>query len=166
MEQKQTHVMYGLLSGIGMAVIGLILYVAGMAFKTGAQYLEYLPFLVFTILNAMAFSKANDGNVTFGNVFWSGFKLAMVAAIIIVVWALASSFIFPDMKEKVIDMMREKMAKQPNMTDDIMEKSVEMTRKWWNIMAVAGGIFGTLFYGAIFSLIGGAVAKKNAVRRM
>lgn len=147
-----------------MAVLGLILYVTGLVFKNGIQYLEYIPFLAGMILNAQAFSKANDGNVTFGNVFGSCFKGSMVAAIVMVAWAVITIFIFPEMKEKVIDMMREKMAQNPKVTDEIMEQSAQMTRKYWNVMAVAGAIFGTLLYGAIFSLVGAAIAKKNPVR--
>ncbi len=161
MEKKNTHIMYGLFTGIAMVIIGLIIYLAGAAFKPGVPYIAYIPFLVGIILNAVAFSKANDGFVTFGNVFGSCFKATMIVTLVMVAWSLLSMTIFPEMKEKAIEMAREQMAKNQKMTDEQIDTYIAMTKKYWNVFLIAGAIFGNLFYGVIFSLIGGAVAKKN-----
>jgi cytochrome bd-type quinol oxidase subunit 2 len=39
--------------------------------------------------------------------------------------------------------------------------SMNMVKKFWNVILISSAIFGTLFFGAIFSLIGGAVAQKK-----
>ena len=160
MEKKHSHIIYGLITGLVMAVTGLVIYYAGVAFTPGMQYIAYIPFLVGIILNAVSYSKSKDGFVTFGNVFGNCFKAAMVVTLIMVVWSLLSMVIFPEMKEKAITMAREQMMKK-QMTDEQMDTAVNMTRKYWNAFLIAGAVFGNLFWGAIFSLIGGAIAKKK-----
>jgi hypothetical protein len=103
MENKNTHIMYGFITGIVMVVVGLIIYLAGWAFKPGMNYVAYVPFLIGIILNAIAFSKANDGFITFGNAFGSCFKASMIVAIVLVAWTIISIFIFPEMKDKAME---------------------------------------------------------------
>lgn len=168
MEKKQTHIMYGFISGVAMVVIAAVLYVTGITMKNEyASYIAQIPFLAGIILNAMAYSKANDGFVTFGNVFGSGFKMSMIVAIVMVAWMIASAFIFPDMKEKILQMSRDNMmARSQRLTEDQIDMSINFMRKYWTVIMVGSAILGTLFFGAIFSLIGGAVAKKNGERPM
>lgn len=162
MELKNTHIPHGFVIGLAMVVIGLIEYVTGMAFKSGFQYIAYIPFLAGLILNARAFAKANDGFVTFGNVFGSGFKATMIVTIVMVAWALTTLLIFPEMKTKALEMSREQMAKNPKMTDEQLDAALKITMKFWNTIVVASSILGTMFFGAIFSLIAaGAVPKKG-----
>lgn len=164
MQKVQTHKMYGLITGIIMAVFYLVLYIANLSFKPGWQYVAYIPFLIGIIMNAIAYSKANEHYVTFGNVFGSCFKASAIVAIISLAWAVIMMFIFPEMKEKGIEMARAQMEKNPNVSEEQIDMSLEMTRKYWNVFMVAGSIFITLFYGAIFSLIGSAIAKKKGDR--
>jgi hypothetical protein len=164
MEKKNTHIVYGFITGIVMVIVGLVVYLAGAAFKPGAQYIAYIPFLAGIILNAIAYSKANYTLVSFGSVFGSCFKASMIVTIVILVWSVVSMTIFPDMKEKAMTMAREQMAKNPKVTDEQIEMSMNIMKKYWSAFLIAGAIFGTLFFGAIFSLIGGAVAKKNGER--
>jgi hypothetical protein len=49
------------------------------------------------------------------------------------------------------------------MTDEIIEQALTMTRKFFIPFAVGGILIGTGIFGAIGSLIGAAVAKKNPV---
>ncbi len=164
MEKKNTHIMYGFITGIAMVIVGLIVYLLGAAFKPGMQYISYIPFLIGIILNGIAFSKANDGYVTFGNVFGSCFKATMIVTIVIITWSVASMYIFPEMKDKAMEMARAEMAKNPKMTDEIMDTSMNMMKKYWNVFLIAGAIFGTLFFGAVFSLIGGGIAQKKGTQ--
>ena len=162
MEKKNTHIMYGFIAGIVMVIINMIIYVLGFAFKPGMQYISYIPFIFGIILNAQAFSKANDGNVTFGNVFGSCFKASMIITIVLLFWSILSMYIFPEMKEKAMNFAREKMlAQDRKMTDDQIEMGMNMMKKFWNVFLIGGVIAGTLAVGAVFSLVGAGIAKKN-----
>ncbi len=161
----QTHKIHGLLLAIAMIIINVILYVAGLSFdaeSSWTSYVAYIPFLIGIILNAVAFSKANDANVTFGNVFSSGFKASAIATLVLLGWSLLSALvIFPEMKDKALEVAANQMAQNPDMTDEQIETALGMTKKLFVPFMIGGVVFGTMFFGAIFSLIGAAVAKKN-----
>ena len=164
MEQKNTHVMYGAISGIGCIVIALIIHIAKLDTATWAGWLVYIPFLGGLVLNALAFSKANDGNITFKSAFGSGFKATLIIGIFMVLWAVITVYAFPEIKEMALEKAREGMMKQPGMTDDTMDKALEFTRKGYTTIMISSAVFGTLIAGAIFSLIAAAVAPKKPQR--
>jgi hypothetical protein len=161
MEKKNTHITYGLLTGAVSIIVGLILYLTNLSFKPGIQYVSYIPFLIGVVLNAIAFSKANDGYVTFANVFGSCFKASMIISLVIVLWSLVAMYIFPEMKEKIMTAAREQMLKNPKITDEQADMSINMMKKYWTVLSLAGGIFYGLFFGALFSLVGAGIAKKK-----
>ena len=164
MEKKQTHIMYGFLTALAMIIVNIVLYIAGLAFEPWAQWVSYIPFVIGIVMNAMAFSKANDEYVTFGNVFSSGFKASSIIALTMLVWSFIFMMIFPEMKDKAMEMTRERMAHQ-QVSDEQADQAIEMTKKYFTVFMVAGVIFGTLFFGAIFSLVGAAIAKKKGDSR-
>ncbi len=157
---KQTHKAYGLVAGIGMIILGLIFHLTDLSYNSWVQYVTMLPLLIAIILNANAYSKANDTNVTFGNVFSSGFKASAITALIMVAWTLISLQIFPEIKDKGIEMATQNMEER-GMSEEQIQQGLEMTQKFFMVFAIGGMLFMTLFYGAIFSLIGAVVAKKN-----
>jgi len=157
---KQTHIPYGAVSAIVMVIIGLVLYIAGWAFKPGMQYVTNIPFLIGVILNAQAFSKANEGDVSFGQIWSSGFKASAIVAIISLAWLLIANFIFPEMKEKGLEIARQSMQAK-GMADDKIDQALDYTKKYYTLFMTAGVVFGTMIYGAIFALIGAATAKRK-----
>jgi hypothetical protein len=166
-EKKNTHLQYGLITGIAMVITGLIIYMTGVSFKPGMSYvgyLAYLPLVVGILMNAMAYSKANGGAVTFGNVFLSCFKVSMIVSVIMVVWSILSIYIFPEMKDKIMEAARESMEKKQNMSQESIDAGLGFMQKFWNVFMILGALFGTLLYGVLISLIGGLIAKKDVVR--
>lgn len=158
---KQTHIPYGFISGMLVVICSLVIYLSGASFKPGVQYIAYIPFLIGVVMNAMAFSKANDGFVTFGNVFGSCFKASMIVTLVIIAWSITSAIAFPEMKAKALEIAREQMMKNNKMTDESVDKAIELTKKYWTAFLIAGALFGSLFYGALFSLVGALIAKKK-----
>ena len=65
------------------------------------------------------------------------------------------------MVDKIIDISRTEMLKNPQMTDELIEQSISMVRKSFLPFTIGGVIIGLGFFGAIGSLIGAAVAKKK-----
>ncbi len=163
----QTHKTYGLLTALAMIIVGVIMHITNVAYTTKwASWVSYIPFLIGIILNANAFSKANGANITFGQAFSSGFKACAIIALLLIVWSLLSVYVvFPDMKERSIQMAIDQMNEQPGMTDEQIDAAVSMTKKFYLPFLIGGAVFGTMFFGAIFSLIGAAIAKKNPVQQ-
>lgn len=160
MEKKQTHMMYGLITALALIVLNLIVYVADLDDPTWTQWVNYTVFFIGVLLNAFAFSKANGQYVTFGNVFSSGFKAAAIITIISVAWFFIFTLMFPEMKEKGLEIARKSM-EQKGMSEEQIEEGMVMTKEYYNVFMVGGVVFSYMFFGALFSLIGAAVAKKK-----
>ena len=163
MRKKQTHIVYGLVTVVVMIIVGTALMHEGMAFKPGLAEVVNIPFVAGIILNAVAFSKANNGYITFGDAFLSCFKATVVIMIVRIAWIPVSGYLFPDIKEKMFAMFQGKMSANPAMTDEGIGRIIGFIKNFWGVILVTGTIITTLFYGAIFSVIGGAVAKKNVM---
>lgn len=161
MQLKQTHKQYGLIIGLAMIVIGLILYVLDFSFESWSQYVVYIPFLIGLILNAQAFSKANDGYVTFGQTFSSCFKAVAIITLISIAWSLISFYIFPEMVDKAIESAREKMIQQGNSDEEIETAMQFMTGTTLKVVMIGSVLLMYMILGAIFSLIAAGMAKKK-----
>jgi hypothetical protein len=157
---KKTHLSYGAVTAIIMIVISVVLYMTGNSFTSWAKYAILTPYLIGILLNAVAFSKANDHFVTFGNVFGSGFGATAIVTIIMILWSFISLVIFPEMKSKGLDLAHAEMVKQ-GLSDDVIDQRIKFASDHFILFMVMGAIFLYVFTGVIFSLIGGAIAKKK-----
>ncbi|OSZ82470.1 hypothetical protein CAP35_04150 [Chitinophagaceae bacterium IBVUCB1] len=164
MKLKQTHVMYAIVTSIVLIVFGLIIQVMHMSNNKALQYLGMLPLLIAVILNAMAYSKANEANVSFKNVFGSCFKMVLIITGIVLVWSFISLQIFPEIKTQAMEQAMAEMEKS-NMPEEQMEMGLSYTEKFFTPIVMGAVLFMYLFWGAVFSLIGAAVAKKNPVQQ-
>jgi hypothetical protein len=90
-----------------------------------------------------------------------GFKVSAVIAIILLVYSLLSvNVIFPEIKEKTIEMQLKQMEER-GMTEDQIETAMNFTKKYFTAFMIFGVLIGTIIFGCIASLIGAAVAKKK-----
>src|SRR3569832_1350393 len=103
MEQKQTHIPYGFVTGLAMAILGVIIYVMGVAFNPAMRYVSMIPYVIGIILNAIAYSKANDHYVTYGQVFSSCFKACAIVALVSLGMSFVMMYAFPDFKEQAME---------------------------------------------------------------
>lgn len=160
MEKKSTHIIYGFITSIVMIVVGLVLHLADLSFEPWAQWVTYAVFFIGILINAFAFSKANHRDVTFGNVFSSGFKASAIITLVMLVWSFISVAIFPEITERAFERSAEQMTKQ-GMSDEQIDEALEMTKKYFKLFMVMGVVFGFTFFGALFSVISAAIAPKN-----
>lgn len=162
---KQTHIPYGFITALAMIIIGVVLEVAKLTYKPGVQWIGMAVFLGGIIMNAFAFSKANAAQVTFGQVFGSGFKATAIIAIVMFAWSFIVPMLFPDIYERGLEKTRADMAANPKLSEEQVETAMNMTRKYFKPLLHAGALFGTLIGGLVFSLIGAALAKKTPHRQ-
>jgi hypothetical protein len=114
----------------------------------------------------MAFSKANNADITFGQAFGSGFRATAIVAIVMVAWSFISLMIFPDIYDRAIEKAQNDMSNKGEMSEEQMDMAINFTKKYFKVLMVAGALFGTLVMGAIFSLVGAAIAKKAPRQRV
>jgi hypothetical protein len=114
------------------------------------------------IYGAILYSNENNNNVTFGNVFAHGFKTTAVIIVITTAYSVISiKLLFPDMVDKMLELSRKEMLKNPKMTSEMVAQGMAFSRKYFLPFVIGFSIIGTGFLGLIGSLIGAAVAKKN-----
>ena len=162
-KQITSHIIKGAILGGISILFSIIIYVFNLYTTQWLSWISYAILIGGIIYGNILFANQNDNNVSFGNIFAHGFKTTAVVIVISVLYTVLSLFIFPDMVDKIIEISRTAMAKNPQMTDEMIDQAITMTKKLFLPFAIAGAIFGTGFLGAIGSLIGAAVAKKNPV---
>lgn len=151
---------YGLATAIILIVVGLLIHFLNLEGRSGLQYLSFLIYIAAIILFCIAYSKQQDGNVTFGNIFGKAFRMVALVTIIMIAWGFLSNYIFPDMKEHAIEAARKQMEGK-GYDEDKIDDVLEMTKKSYFLFMIMGMIFGFVFSGVIGALIGSLVAKKN-----
>jgi len=165
MENKITsHIVKGsILSGI-VVLMSIIVNVFNLYEVAWINYINYAIIIGGLIYSCILFANENDNKVSFGNIFAHGFKTTSVIIVITVAYTFLSlKLLFPDMQDKILEISRKKMAENPQMTDEMIEQAISMTKKFFMPFAIGGAIIGTGFMGALSSLIGAAVAKKVPV---
>jgi hypothetical protein len=163
-KQITSHIVKGAILGGISILFSIIIYVFNLYTSQWLSWLSYAILIGGIIYGNVLFANQNDNKVSFGNIFAHGFKTTAVVIVISVVYTLLSlKVLFPDMVDKIIEISRVEMEKNPQMTDEIIEQAISMTRKFFIPFAVGGVLIGTGIMGAIGSLIGAAVAKKNPV---
>ena len=163
MENKvTTPLVKGLIISLLLIVYSLIIILTGQITNKSLSYIQYIFLVAGVIIACTTFSKQMNSNVTFGNVFSHGFKTTAVIIIITIVFTLLSfKVLFPNMQDIIMRSAREDMERQGKMSDSDIDKAMGFATQYFITFAIAGIIFMFGIVGAISSLIGAAVAKKN-----
>jgi hypothetical protein len=163
-KQITSHIIKGAILGGISILFSIIIYVFNLYTVKELNWISYAIIIGGIIYGNILYANQNGNNVSFGNIFAHGFKTTAVLIVITVAYTLlALKVLFPDMIDKIIDMSRIEMEKNPKLTDEMIEQGISMTKKFFVPFAIGGVLIGTGFMGAIASLIGAAVAKKNPV---
>jgi hypothetical protein len=163
MEKKPiSHLMAGGIIGGIMILYSCILIILD---QTTNKSLGWLSFLL--IILALSFfirekGNAEGNNLSFGELFSYGFKTTAFITIIMLAFQVIYNLIFPDTIDKILEITRQTIIeKQPNLPDEQIESAVGITKRFYWPMIIGGTILGTIIQGAIGSLIGAAITKKN-----
>lgn len=155
-------ILKGVIITVAIIAFAVITALMGIEKSKSLGWIQYVLIIGGIIWACVSFSSQMESNVTFGNVFAHGFKVtAVVTSLFIVYMALALTFIFPEVKDQAINVMRTEMAKQPNYNEAQADKIVGITQKYFVLFTAGGTLVLFLILGAIASLIGAVVAKKN-----
>ena len=164
MEQKITPPWtIALITSLICIVINLVMYVSNQLTNKSLGYIQMVLVIGVIIWACINYAKQMNGQVTFGNVFAHGFKItAGIAALMSIYTIISVKFIYPEIIEMTIDVARAEMEKKGNVPTDQMDIGLFL-RKFFLPSAIAGSLFGTALIGALASLVGAGVAKKNPI---
>ncbi|MFI5151784.1 MAG: DUF4199 domain-containing protein [Chitinophagales bacterium] len=164
MEKKiMSHITKGIVISLVLIVLDLVAGFAGLRTSTWFRWIPLLILGIALIWACISFGSQMDNNVGFSSVFGHGFKTSVVIACITVVYTVISlTLIFPETKEIALDQARKQMEEQGK-PEQVIDQGMEIARKGFMTFAILGVVVYTLLVGAIASLIGAAVTKKNPV---
>jgi len=165
MEQKITPPwLIALVTSLVCIVINMIIYVSNQLMNKSLSNITLIVVVGAIIGGCIYYAKQMNGQVTYGNVFAHGFKItAGIAALMSIYTIISVKFIYPEIIEMTIDAARAEMEKKGNLPTDQMDMALGFTRKFFLPFAIAFSLFGTAIIGAIASLIGAGLAKKNPI---
>ncbi|MEJ7914006.1 MAG: DUF4199 domain-containing protein [Chitinophagaceae bacterium] len=164
MEERKpmSHVRAGLLIAAAIMLISLIPMIAGAGeAKPGSGLLTYAAILAGLIINIFAYGRAKNGNVSFGELFSFGFKATAVYTIIFIGFLVLFSLLVPEFKSTALTATRAQMETGPQATQQQVEQNMAALEKYFWVFAIGGTTMVFVIIGAIGSLIGAAITKKN-----
>lgn len=156
---------YGLALGLVMTAIGVLMYVTGMALE-GVQWPQYLYYLIFPIVIYMAISKykaSNGATLSLGEAIKVGLTVSMISALIYGIYTLVFNYVIdPEFLGQVMDVAREKMMENQEMSPEQLDQTMEWMEKFSNpALGVAFWVALSAFFGLIYSLIFGLIMKSE-----
>ena len=156
---------YGLMLGLVMIVINVLMYVTGMTLE-GKQWPQFLYYLIFpvTIFYAVNQFKKKNGNVlSLGQAIKTGLIIAIISPLVFSLYSLIFHYVIdPDFVSKVMEVTREKMMENPNMTEEQVDQSMAFAEKFMNpFLGVTFWIALSAIFGLIYSLIAGLIMKNE-----
>lgn len=151
----------GLLIGLILVVISIATYLSGIDVNSPVKYLSFIILIAGIVWSISNYGKQIDYNSTFGNYFSHGFKIVALVTLIMITFIVLLFFIFPEQKEKAMEESKKAMQAQKNLTDEQINTYLQTVSKFYNVIAIGFTLFSYLFVGAIASLIGAAITKKQ-----
>src|ERR1035437_407380 len=161
MQQKITSTtVKGFIIGLIMIAFSLTVSFLGLQSNSIFQWFGYGIFLIGIILAISQYGKQLNYNSKFGDYFAHGFKVSAVVTLLMIVFLIIFMTVFPEFKDKTMDEARKGMTTK-NLSEEQIEKAIDITRKFFMVFLIGGALLGYLLFGAIASLIGAAITKKD-----
>lgn len=156
---------YGVILGIIMILIAVVMYVTGMSME-GKQWPQYLYYIIFPVVIFYAisqFKKQNANVLSLGQAIKLGVVIAAISAIVYIIYGLIFNYIIdPEFMGQMKEVVRDKMLEAPNATQEIVDQQMKFVEMFMNpLIGSALWIALSMFFGLIYSLIGGLVMKKE-----
>src|SRR5687768_116540 len=163
MEEKKpiSHFVAGLIIAAILIIYSTILNYMELFQNQALGWVSYFILIGGLILFVNLYGKAKNNQVTFGNLFSYGFKATAIITLIMILYIVIFFMAFPEFKDKIMETAREGMEKQGKMTDDQIDQGLEMFERNFILFTGGGVLFMYLLLGAIGSLIGAAITKKQ-----
>lgn len=162
MEKKPvSHFVAGIIIAAIMIVYSLILNFTGMMANQALGFVSYILLVGGLIYFILQYAKSVDHTATFGKLFSFGFKATAITTLILIIYMYLFFTIFPEYKDKMIDIARENAAKNPQANQEQIEQGMEFFAKNFYLFTIGFTLFFMLIIGAVGSLIGAGIAKKN-----
>jgi Protein of unknown function (DUF4199) len=160
MVRKNTHWLYGIVTGILVTAVVILLSVTGWDEKPHTGHIGDIPFFLGILLNAIAFSKANRAYVNFADVFKSCFKVACIVACCILIWTAIFITTHPEFVKASMDQANIELAKKHMPAVQKANTGVDIQQMVKYTVPISVGMV-YLISGTVYSVICAAIVKKR-----
>ena len=167
----KSALLYGMLFGVIMILEFVIGYVLDIDPQTNKAYGISINVFNFLILPGLFIYtgcnnfkiKLNSGFISFGQCLKIGVTICILAALIYSIFTSIFNVLFPEYFSHMFDKMRTIMAeKSPQLTSEQIDMAISFSKKFLNpAIAIPTTVVMYAFLGLIFSLIIGAIVKKD-----
>lgn len=157
---------HGIILGLILVVIYAVMYATNMLTE-GKQWpmvLYYIIFPTYLIYIISQFKKEKGNLLTLSDALKVGVATAVISGLVYAVFSIVLFYVIdPGLMDKMLEVTREKLYENPNMTSEMVESSMKMAEKFSGpIVGSAIWIALSALFGLIYSLIGGMVMKKES----
>jgi hypothetical protein len=163
-KKPLTTIQKGLIIALALIAASVIIQtiITDMEAQRKYSWVSFGLLIAGIVWACMTYAKDKNHNVTFGNVFAHGFQTTAVATSFMVIYTiLAVTVLFPEMREKAMEVASKQMEERGQLSEIQIEQALAFTDKFFMPLAIGGALIGNLILGALGSLIGAGVAKKN-----
>ncbi|MFH6769851.1 DUF4199 domain-containing protein [Gaetbulibacter aquiaggeris] len=156
---------YGIILGLIMILISVITYVTGLALE-GAQWPNWIYYAAFPVIILYAisqFKKQNLNILSLSQALKIGVLIGVFSAIVITIYSIIFNYLIdPEFMSQMMEVARDKMLENPQMTEEIVDQSMKFVEMFSN-PAISGAfmIAMSAIFGLIYSLIGGLIMKRE-----
>lgn len=147
-------------------VIAYVLDIDPISSPTVGIVMNTLNYLIFPItfitMACNAYKKSNSGFISFGTCLKIGVTLCVIAGLVYAIFAAVFMMIFPEFVTELLRKTRDVYSQQPGMTAEGLEMALSWTKKMMSpAISIPITIAMFAFFGLIYSLIIGAIVKKD-----
>ena len=161
-NKPRTPAFKGFLITIVLLIVGLGIYLTGKVEERIILYCLYGILFVGVTISSVFYARQMNGRLTFGNIFAEGFKTTAVIIVLSSICTFISlKFIVPEMVDKIIEAGRAQMKAQGGSTEEQVKQYFDGMNSFMVPIIIGYIIFFFGIIGALASLTGAALAKKN-----
>ena len=161
---KKIALNYGLLLGFVSILQSLILYAMGKTYDND-WYTTAIGILIMAIiifLGIKKYKESNNGFLSLGQGLKTGVGIALIAAVVSIIYTVIFvKFIEPDFINHIVEVQRQKMLENPNMTDEMIDKIGQGTRDYFYVFTIGMIFIFNIFIGFVVSLVTSLILKKS-----
>lgn len=168
MEEKanspliKAALLYGAIIGFVSIVVAVVLDVLGLTMAAWAGFLSLIITVGLVIYSLRAYKKESLGGIaTYQQLMLMTLLMSLVAAVLTTVYsAINITLIDPDALDKMANLVYEKMANNPKITEDVLDMMMErMEGRFTFGRVIIQGFIGGYVLTVIVGVIAGAFIK-------
>lgn len=160
MEKKTiSAVTGGLITAAVLIVIALVVYFAKLTDEKWTQYLGLTVYMLAIVTCINIYAK-QAGQTSFGQLIGFGFRMIPVIIVMMVLYTVASTYMFPEVKQAFLEYQRSEALKLQNNTEAQIDENIKNLSKNYTILIVMGQLFFYMVCGALATVTGAVIAKK------